>query len=234
MMGEPGTIEDGGPSEAELAETCEQAAERLAQCVGETPPEFVDACTHDPDEDAFEAAQGIASADCDDIDPDAKADGLFAGAFARVCSPVVQSAYLINRRRNPSSEPMTAAQRRSLRPVFGGYVDHANVHWDAALIDSWEVAGVELEFSNTAAMAFGHDIFVASSYRPNDISQLALMGHELTHTWQAARLGSISAFAEEYCRGFYNAGFSYYDNDFEVEARDVQDYVRDCLRDGTC
>ncbi len=222
------------PSDAEVIETCEAAAERLEQCTGDVPPDFIDACTHDPDEDSLEAIDEILASDCDDIPADMSADGFFEGAFAAACRPAVATAYLVTRQRNPNSESLTASQKRELRPYFGSLVDHARVHWDAALINSWSVAGAEIEFTNIAAQAFGLDIYMAQDYRPNNTNQLALTAHELTHTWQAVRLGSMHAFADEYCRGYYRAGFSYRDNDFEVEARDVQDYVRDCIRDGGC
>jgi hypothetical protein len=36
---------------------------------------------------------------------------------------------------------------------------------------------------------------------------------------QAQRLGGLIGFTGEYCRGFYESGFSYDDNALEVEAR---------------
>ena len=218
----------------DVVESCYAAADQLEQCTGEVPEGFVEACMYAPDEESIEAIRDLASADCDDIDPSGKADRLFAGAFARVCEPAVISAYLVTRHRNPPGRSLSASQRRALRPFFGSFVDQARIHFDASLVTQWRVLGMDIQVNNTTAMAFGPDIYLAQPYRPNNNRQLALVAHELTHTWQAARLGSVRTFANEYCRGYYNAGFSYSDNSFEVEARQVQRHVRDCLDNGQC
>ena len=234
MMGAPEPLADDEEENFDVVDSCYDAAEALEQCTGEVPEGFIEACTYEPDEQSMEAIEELVNAQCDDIDPNGKADGLFEGAFARVCEPAVISAYLVTRHRNPPGQSLTTSQRRALRPFFGNFVDHARIHFDAALVSEWRVLGMDIQINNTAAMAFGLDLYLAQEYRPDNNRQLALVAHELTHTWQAARLGSVRTFANEYCRGYYQASFSYADNAFEVEARDVQRHVRDCLDNGRC
>lgn len=229
-----GAPEEDGP---DIVELCYEAADNLERCTGEVPGGFVAECTYDPDDQARSAARELAEAECDGLPAGGKAD-VVEGAFVRgACLPAMSAAYLSTRARSPGGQPLSASQKRALRPIFAGnehLLDEVRVSWEASLYDSWSVGGYDIVVGSTNAQAFGSEIFIDDPEKPGDPSQLALLAHEITHSWQAERYGGAGPFYEEYCRQFYRADFSYRDIPDEIQARQVQGVARDCVDSGSC
>lgn len=193
---------------------CGEAAEVAAQCHGLDATTFRDACEQASPEEATELADSVLAQACPS---DGKADGLGEWAFVEACRPVMLSAYLVNAARNPNRAPLPDAMKAQLRPRFGGLVDRVHIHTNATLPDDWPVLNVEDAFMDVGAQTFGTEIFIAPGQ-----ATLSTIAHELVHAAQAERVGGTRAFYREYCRGFYEAGFSYAGNGYEVEAYAVK------------
>jgi hypothetical protein len=189
---------------------CGEAAEVLASCHGIDAETFLDACHQAPPDEATELADAVLAQACP---ADGKADGLGEWAFVESCRPVMMGAYLVNAARNPTRAPLPDDMKARLRPRFGGLVDRVRVHWNATLPDDWPILHVKDAFMDVGAQTFGTEIFVT----PQSAS-LETIAHELVHAAQAERVGGTRAFYAEYCRGFYDASFSYAGNAYEVEA----------------
>jgi len=194
---------------------CADVAAALASCHGIDAEAFRTACEQaPPDEVAALITDDALAQSCPAADG-GKADGLGEQAFLFACRPVLLAGYLVDRMRNPSSEPLDAASRATLRPYFGATVDAIRVHWNSLLVDDWPVLHIENAFMDVGAQTFGAQIFASDASSRDRMHTLA---HELTHAKQAERLGGVGAFAGEYCRAFYRSGFSYDGNALEVEA----------------
>jgi hypothetical protein len=77
-----------------------------------------------------------------------------------------------------------------------------------------------------------HIFFKKGSYDPNSVTGLAAIGHELTHTRQAAQLG-FTRFAKRYLQEYFEnraAGMNdfdaYWNISFEIEARKVEAIIK--------
>lgn len=216
-------------TEDNIESQCSEAVDRLTECLGSVPEGFEDACAHDPSPDTLAIVDELLAAECPE---DSDRADLFEDGFALLCKPGVIAAYLVTRARNGDGEPIVAEDAESLRPFFGDLVDTTVVHWDALIIDEWHIGSKTIQFPfNVLAQTFAGHIYYDDSVRPGDISQVAVLGHELAHTEQAERLGGLGGFAEEYCREFYRSDFSYENNALEIEAEEREDEVFDCLLD---
>lgn len=225
---------EGIHDEESLIQHCEEAASTLEQCGGEATDEFAEACRSDPTPESVEVIEEIAAAECEGEDFEGKADSWGARIFGAACTPVMLSGALTNRARNRGGGPIPREEREALRPLFGNLVDQIRVHYNASITTSWEVAGRTVEYGSFSGQNFGNDVYITDSYRPGDLSQMTLLAHEVQHAAQAHRAGGLRAQATEYCRDFYNSGFSYADHPLEEEARDVASDFRSCYRRGEC
>lgn len=189
---------------------CGEAAEALASCHGIDGETFLAACEQASPEDAAQLTDAVLGQACPS---GGKADGLGEWAFVEACRPVIMSAYLVNEARNPTRVPLSLEMKAKLRPHFGGLVDRVRVHWNATLPDDWPMLHVEDAFMDVGAQTFGTEIFVSA-----EAASLSTIAHELVHAAQAERAGGALAFYREYCRAFYEAGYRYDDNAYEVEA----------------
>jgi len=207
---------------------CAEAAARLEGCLGAAPEGFEEACRHDPSPETLEIVDELVGSECTE-DMSERAD-LGESAFIFVCKPALGAAFLVTRARNDEGEPIALEDADTLRPYFGDVVDTAVVYWNALIIDEWTIFGKHIQFSfDVLAQTFAQHIFYDDTYQPGNHRQLAVVGHELTHTEQAARFGGLSGFAREYCRAFYQSGFSYENNALEIEAEEREQEVRNCL-----
>ena len=225
---------EGITDDASLERHCEQAAASLRQCGAEVPEDFLQACNHDPSPESIELVEGLAEAECDEEVGEGKADGWGARAFGAACTPVMYSGALTNRWRNGQGGPIPRDEREALRPMFGSLVDDITVHYDASITTRWTVGGRTVEYGSFTGQAFGNDVYIRAPYRPGDESQLVLLAHEIQHSQQGVDAGGLRPQLTQYCREFYNAGFSYQDHPLEEEARDVAREFRRCFRRGEC
>jgi len=205
---------------------CEHASATLERCAGQVPPGFREACDADPE---TVASSVLAEADADTCPDAAKSDSIGEYAFVDACVAVVNATYWVVWARSPSSKPMPPELRDQLRPWFGDLVDTTRVSWNAQLLGRWRVLGHDLVFDDdTIAQTFGNEIYIRES--PTfDNRQIALIGHELTHTTQYREHGGIIEFAREYCEAFYDASFSYRHNELEIEAYSQQGEIKTSL-----
>lgn len=206
---------------------CAQAAEALASCHGIDGDEFLHACNEAPAEEANALADEVLAQSCPSAD--GKADGLGEIAFVAACRPALLAGYLVSRARNPNSAPLASDTKAALRPYFGSTVDGVRVHWNATLLDDWPILHIENLFMDPGAQTYGARVFAVQA---DTAPPLEMLAHELTHTKQAERAGSLHAFATEYCRGFYESGFSYDRNPLEVEAVAEAERIMRCLTFG--
>jgi len=206
---------------------CDEAAEALATCHGIDASAFLDACHAASADEANALADDVLAQSCPSAD--GKADGLGEWAFIEACRPLLASAYLVNKVRNPISAPLVDPLKTTLRPYFGGAVDQIRVHWTATLLDDWPLLHIQNAFMDIGAQTFGPQIFAASS---SGAAPIRMLAHEMTHVKQAERVGGVAAFYTEYCRGFYRAGFSYHRNPLEVEAYAEEARITRCVTTG--
>lgn len=225
---------EGIHDDESLAQHCEEAAASVEQCGGEVSEDFMEACQHDPSPESLEIIEEMAETQCEGEEFEGKADSWGARIFAAACTPVMYSGVLTNRWRNGSGSRIPRQEREALRPMFGDLVDHVTVHYNASITTSWSVAGRTVEYGSFSGQAFGLDVYITDSYRPGDLSQMTLLAHEVQHNAQAVRAGGTRQQATEYCREFYNSGFSYADHPLEEEARQVASDFRSCYRSGEC
>lgn len=230
-----GSCTMGAPEpQASLETRCVEAAEAIEECQADVPEGFFEACQHDPTEESLRAIEDIADAQCEEVPATGKADGWGESLFTSACKPAMQTGYLINRHRNGRGQSLPREEKRALRPIFGDYVDAVRVHYDGSILSEWSVAGQTIQFGSYTAQTFGANIYIKDPRRQGSDRQLALIAHEMMHTHQTARSGDLNGFFDEYCRGFYQAGFSYRDNELEKEAYELQSQVSDCLDQGDC
>lgn len=192
---------------------CGEAAEALETCHGIAAATFLEACNAAAPEEVTELVDTVLAGSCPSRD--GKADGLGEALFIEVCQPVLMSAQLVNQVRNPRQAPLADDLKARLRPRFGALVDRVKLHWNATLPDDWPMLHVKDAFMDVGAQTFGSHIFVAS---PSTSPSLTTLAHELVHARQAERLGGTLGFYRAYCRAFYRAGFSYANNELELEA----------------
>jgi Domain of unknown function (DUF4157) len=125
--------------------------------------------------------------------------------------------------RNPVGQPLTVAQKKSLRPLFGDLVDRVQVNYNALLMDRWSNGEQEVHVGDvdSAAQTYCDRIYVKDAYQPTNRGQLFLLAHELTHSAQCERLGGANKFGYKYFRSYYEAGQQYAKNPLEKEARSI-------------
>ena len=125
--------------------------------------------------------------------------------------------------RNPAGQPLTVAQKKSLRPLFGALVDRVQVNYSSQLMDRWSNGEQEVHVGDvdSAAQTYCDRIYVKDAYQPTNRGQLFLLAHELTHSAQCERLGGANKFGYKYFRSYYEAGQQYAKNPLEKEARSI-------------
>jgi Domain of unknown function (DUF4157) len=125
--------------------------------------------------------------------------------------------------RNPGGQSLTMAQKKSLRPLFGGLVDRVQVNYNALLMDRWSNGEQEVHVGDvdSAAQTYCDRVYVKDAYQANNRGQLLLLAHELTHAAQCERLGGANKFGYKYFRSYYEAGQQYAKNPLEKEARSI-------------
>jgi hypothetical protein len=121
------------------------------------------------------------------------------------------------RARHGSSSGLDSFQKRFLKPSFGGLVDKVVVVYNARMMDKWCSFG-KCTPTSSAAQTYCNRIYVADSYKPNNVSQLILLSHEMIHSRQCEQLGGEGKFGYHYFREFKRAGQSYENNKLEQEA----------------
>ncbi len=212
--------------------SCDLAAERLQGCGDDQRNAFVGACQASGgalDPDAFatspEAAEICASSS------DGKAD--LQSAVIGAC---VASMYGIKwsvASLSPTPQPLSAAMKSELRPLYGALVDQVRVSIGATLPPKIVIAGHQLSIQ-PAAMTFGDRIYILQEVADdaNRHRLLLMLVHELMHAEQAARNGGFLEFARGYCRQLDNFGYAYEDVAWEDAAYATQELARQNL--GRC
>jgi Domain of unknown function (DUF4157) len=125
--------------------------------------------------------------------------------------------------RNPAGQPLTVAQKKSLRPLFGDLVDRVQVNYNSLLMDRWSNGEqtVHVGDVDSAAQTYCDRVYVKDAYQPTNRGQFFLLAHELTHSAQCERLGGSNKFGYQYFRSYYEAGQQYAKNPLEKEARSI-------------
>jgi Domain of unknown function (DUF4157) len=125
--------------------------------------------------------------------------------------------------RNPVGQPLTMAQKKSLRPLFGELVDRVQVNYNSLLMDRWSNGEQEVHVGDvdSAAQTYCDRVYVKDAYQPTNRGQLFLLAHELTHSAQCERLGGSNKFGYKYFRSYYEAGQQYAKHPLEKEARSI-------------
>lgn len=125
--------------------------------------------------------------------------------------------------RNPAGQSLTAFQKKSLRPLFGGLVDRVQVNYSSQLMDRWSNGEEEVHVGDvdSAAQTFCDRVYVRDAYQPTSRGQLFLLAHELTHSAQCERLGGANKFGYKYFKSYYEVGKQYAKNPLEKEARSI-------------
>ena len=234
LAGVAGCTLGAADRDAPLVARCTEAAAALEECGGEVPEGFFAACEHEPSEQSIAVIDELASDQCDGEAAIGSLGAWREKLFVRACTPVMRAGYLTNRYRNGPGRKLRSRDREALRPHFGNLVDRVTVHYDANINTRWSVAGRTVQYGNYTAQAYGSDVYITEPYRPESERQLALVAHEIQHSRQARRAGSLGKSLENYCREFYRADFSYEDNALEAEAYRVQRRILRCLRGGDC
>jgi hypothetical protein len=141
--------------------------------------------------------------------------------------------------RHPQPVPLTALQKRYLRPIFGNLVDRVRVNYQAQLLDRWHNGSQTVHFGNvdSAAQAYCDRLYLRDTHQDTHTAQLTLLAHELTHSQQCDQLGGAISFGSDYFRRYYQAGQRYEDNHLEKAAQRTEaQFVRhlctqvDCVR----
>jgi hypothetical protein len=123
--------------------------------------------------------------------------------------------------RNSAGQVLTVAQKKSLRPLFGKLVDRVQINYSSQLMDRWSNGEQEVHVGDvdSAAQTYCNRIYMRDAYQPTQRSQLLLLAHELTHSWQCEQLGGSNKFGYKYFKSYYKAGQQYAQNPLEQEAR---------------
>ncbi len=133
-----------------------------------------------------------------------------------------QAATKIMSGRNGRGQGLDAVQKRYLQPHFGNLVDRVTIVYGARMMSEWCGIGkcVNMGKVHSAAQTYCNKIYVGESYKPNNISQIRLLAHELVHARQCEQLGGTGKFGYHYFKEFKKAGQNYENNALEREARD--------------
>jgi Domain of unknown function (DUF4157) len=145
-------------------------------------------------------------------------------AWSETGATVLPLAAQIMEIRNSPGVSLDAAQKGYLRPLFGDLVDRVTVVYGAKLLDRWSQGGKETHIGgvDSSAQTYCDRIYIRDRYRPHDTDRLVLLAHELTHSQQCDRAGSIGKFGERYFQGYYQANQNYQDNPLEKSAREIE------------
>lgn len=145
-------------------------------------------------------------------------------AWGEAGAAAYQSAAQWMRANNGSSQGFDETQKRYLRPHFGDLLDRVAVIYNANLLDEWSAGGYKIRVAGveSAAQTYCNRIYVDDPYKPNDIGQLKLLAHELTHSKQCEQLGGAGKFGFHYFREYKRAGQNYENNKLEREAYDFE------------
>ena len=220
----------GCASESLETTPCDEASDTLEQCTGQVPDGFREACAADPE---TVASTVLAEADAPSCVADGKADGLDKTVFVGGCSALVNAAFWVVWARSPAGEPLSPELKRQLRPWYGDLVDVVRVSWNSPFVTDWHVFGRDLSFDkHLAGQTFGDTNYVRDA-ASDDLATFLLMGHELRHVVQYRERGGIAGFARAYCTAFYDASYSYTNNQLEVEARAAALEIKTCLALGS-
>jgi Domain of unknown function (DUF4157) len=120
------------------------------------------------------------------------------------------------------NQGLTESEKRYLRPWFGKHIDldSVEVWWGATLNEEMKIGGTTV-WEGSDAQTFGNRIYIKEAHKTGNTKQLILLAHELVHTLQAKRLGSVDNFCEKYMNSWSKA-LNYEDNIMEREAQNIE------------
>jgi hypothetical protein len=146
-------------------------------------------------------------------------------AWGETGATVLPLAAQIMAIRNPQGIALDESEKGLLRPLFGNLVDRVRVVYNAQLLDRWSQGGKETHIGgvDSSAQTYCDRIYIRARYKPHDTDRLVLLAHELTHSQQCDRAGSINRFGERYFQGYYQGGQNYQDNPLEKSARAMEE-----------
>lgn len=129
-------------------------------------------------------------------------------------------------RRNDNGAPLDEYQKSLFRPQFGDIVDEARIYYSAYIPDtiSFRFFGRRWQWNHGAdGITFGRKIYLNYSFTRGYEFLNPLIAHELKHVeqWRDRRSNDWQ-WAMDYFNDWCKAGFSYWDNKWEREARDAE------------
>ena len=209
---------------------CGEAAEKLAGCSEDQRQAFVAACEDTGGGDPASLGDD-ASAACAAAPDGSKAD--FGGsAVTGVCVAAMYGVKWGVTALSPAGQPLDAATKAMLRPLYGALVDDVRVTIGAALPPRVVIAGHELSVKPDA-MTFGDHVFLLQEVADDSKSFQRLLlttTHELAHVQQARRSGGYLAFATDYCRDMIAASYHYDHIQLELDAYAIEGRARSSLQ----
>jgi hypothetical protein len=208
---------------------CEDAAAQLASCSDDQREAFRIACE---ESGAAAIATPLASDDaraaCSSNTSIAYTRGESA-ALTGVCVAAMYGVKWTVTALSPTPQPLSAATKTLLRPLYGVLVDEVGISIGATLPPRVVIGGHELSVQPDA-MTFGTHMFMLQDVASSPGRLLLTTVHELTHVQQAERAGGFYGFATAYCGDMIAAGFDYDRIAMEISAYAVEDGARHSLQ----
>jgi hypothetical protein len=145
-------------------------------------------------------------------------------AWGQAGSLAYQAAAKTMRSKNPEGVPLDNVQKRYLRRYFIDYLDRVTVIYDAQMMDRWIFGNVAVHFGKveTIAQTYCDRIYLRDPYAPENMKQLGVLAHEMSHVRQCARVGGLDQFGYQYFVEYKRAKQNYENNLMEKEAYDLQ------------
>ena len=145
-------------------------------------------------------------------------------AWGQAGSIAYQAAAKTMRSKNVGGKPLDNVQKRYLRRYFIDYIDQVTVVYNAQMMDRWVFGNVAVHFGkvDTIAQTYCDRIYLRDPYKPEDIKQLSVLAHEMTHVRQCVQNGGLDQFGYQYFVEYKRAKQIYENNLMEREAYDLQ------------
>jgi hypothetical protein len=123
-------------------------------------------------------------------------------AWGQAGSIAYQAASRTMRSKNGEGVPLDNVQKRYLRRYFIDYIDRVQVIYNAQMMDRWVLGNVAVHFGQveTIAQTYCDRIYLRDPYAPENMKQLGVLAHEMSHVRQCARVGGLDQF-EDYLNG---------------------------------